>query len=538
MLYWVALLLFCHFGISFSLSTVRIPLANSARVLRRDLYGYSIEPSSVVPYLQNDRASKLLGYIAEVAGVPASIRVGGNIADQTLFDKTLRAPSEALPNDTTVEVLRIREDWFKGWKEYFPHGTNILYTLNLRNETGLWINAMEEAKAVMGILGESLSHFELGNEIDHYINKGWRGAGWDTKQYTNQWRRLTSQILSSPFYQNATHQPLFQAAVFADPPMVPDQHDEIDDFDIINVTRAGLVDTKIIDSYAVHLYPQSTCDAVRRRRLSLDLLSDHNVIWTNLSQYIPQEAAARAAGSRLVLGETNSASCSGKSGISDTLGAALWAADYVLTAASIGIEQTYFHLGHQSEYSAFTPLPYVYKGEKLTAGIRANFFSHIFLAHVVSGGETDTWKITALPSANASDFSGYAIFGGQEEPVLAKLVFIDLGVWNSTSGLHNPSTLSATDSKFVSPGARPRRTVEVHTTWYPGTEVELLRLQGPGTNAKSGVNVSGVALDLETGTLVGKEEVEPGIVSDSGIVRFDISQAEGVLIQKRRTEYA
>jgi hypothetical protein len=33
----------------------------------------------------------------------------------------------------------------------------------------------------------------------------------------------------------------FQAAVFADPPWVPDQQDEVDDFDIINVTRAGLV---------------------------------------------------------------------------------------------------------------------------------------------------------------------------------------------------------------------------------------------------------------------------------------------------------
>ncbi|KAG4217930.1 hypothetical protein PC116_g33590, partial [Phytophthora cactorum] len=54
------------------------------------------------------------------------------------------------------------------------------------------------------------------------------------------------------------------------------------------------------------------------------------------------------------MGETNSVSCSGKSGISDTFGAALWGVDYVLLGASIGIRKTYFHLGAQSEYSAFT----------------------------------------------------------------------------------------------------------------------------------------------------------------------------------------
>jgi hypothetical protein len=474
----------------------------------------------------------VLGYVAEIAGVPAPIRIGGNIADQTVFDETLETPSQALPNETTVSVLRIKRDWFGGWKEYFPRGTNILYTLNLRNETDSWATAMHEANAAMGVLGKSLSHFELGNEIDHYINKGWREADWDTKQYTKQWRRLTSQILSSAFYKNATDKPRFQAAVFADPPMIPDQQDEIDDFDIINVTRAGLVDPKIIDSYAVHLYPQSTCDEVRRARLSLNLLSNHNVIWRNLSQYIPQEAAARAAGSRLVLGETNSASCSGRSGISDTFGAALWATDYVLTAATIGIEQVYFHLGHQSEYSAFTPLPYAYKGENLTAGVRANFFSHLFLAHVVASETSEPLQIAALPAANASDFSGYAIFGNKGQSNLEKLVFIDLGVWNSTSGVHNPSTLSSADSSSTSPGVRPSRTLQIQTTWRPGTRVDILRLQGPGTNAKSGVTVSGIGIDSVTGNLIGQKLTEQKVVTNGGFLTFELRQAEGILLEK------
>lgn len=518
-------------AVASSFYAVDVPLDSPKRTFRRDIYGYSIEPSAVTPYLQSNLTSTLMGGIAEIIGMPAPIRVGGNVADQTLYDSDIETPSHAFPNDTEVETLRIRRDWFEAWRDYFPDGTDFIYTLNLRNDSDSWANAMEEAEAAINVLGDTLSLLELGNEIDHYSSKGWRGPEWDTEIYTRQWFQLTDQILSSPFYRNTTganKPPLFQAAVFADPPWVPDQHDELDDFDVINVTRAGLVDPSIIKTYAMHLYPQSTCDEERRDRLSLDLLSDHSVVWTNLSQYIPQEAAAQAAQSSLVLGETNSASCSGKSGISDTLGAALWSTDYVMTAATIGIEQVYFHLGHQSEYSAFTPLPYEYKGEMLASGVRANFFSHLFLAYVLAGSNEQDWQIAGLPAANTSDFSGYAVFGSD----LEKLVFIDLGVWNSTSGLHNPSTLSATDSESSSPGARPQRRVQAQTTWEPGTCVEFLRLQGPGTNAKSEVNVSGIDVNPQTGELVGERKAERAFVQDGGIVECDLLQAEAILIQK------
>lgn len=508
--------------------SIQVPLNASRKVLRPDLYGYSIEPSSLAPYLQSPLASTVLRHIAKIAGMSAPIRVGGNIADQTIFDRTLPVPFQALPNDTVVDVLQIRDDWFKGWTDYFPDGTDFTYTLNLRNESTSWTNAMQQASAAIHHLGPSLSLFELGNEIDHYISKGWRDQSWNTSTYTDQWKRLTHQITTSPFYRDATHKPRFQAAIFADPPWVPDQHDELDDFDIVNVTRAGLMNSRLIDSYAMHLYPQSTCDAAREARLSLDLLSNHSVIWTNISQYIPQVAAAERAKSRLTLGETNSASCSGRSGISDTFGAALWATDYALAAASIGLEQVFFHLGHQSEYSAFTPVGYEYNGELLVAGVRAHFLSHVFLAHVVAGGSERT--IAGLSgAANSSDLAGYAIFGG--DATLEKLVFVDLGVWNSSEGLHNPSTLRATDSNSTSAGERLTRTVEVKTSWAPGAQIDVLRLQEPGTNAKSGVSVSGLEVDLLTGALVGQKRPEQVVVGHGGLVEFELQRAEAILLE-------
>ncbi|KAH0150938.1 glycoside hydrolase family 79 protein, partial [Aureobasidium melanogenum] len=180
-----------------------------------------------------------------------------------------------------------------------------------------------------------------------------------------------------------------QAAVFANPPWVPDQQDEIDDFDIVNLTRAGLTEHDKIDTYVVHLNPKSTCDTARWYRLSLDLLPNHSVLLHNVPQYIPQVAAADKRHQR-------------------HLGAALWSVDYVLLAASIGMPKVYFHLGANAEYSSFVPLPYEHENERLQASIRILFHGHYFMAHVLASEKQQ--QIAQMPTANTSDFSGYAIY--------------------------------------------------------------------------------------------------------------------------------
>lgn len=286
--------------------------------------------------------------------------------------------------------------------------------------------------------------------------------------------------------------------------------------------------------------------------MRLDLLSDHTVLHRNVSQFVPQAAAATAAGHSLVFGETNSVSCSGRSGISDTFGAALWAVDYMLLAASLGIPKVYFHLGAQSEYSAFVPIDYMYEGENLTAGVRSPWYAHYFLAHVVAGGDAGesqrggaNWTVAALPGANSSDLAGYAVYGGKGgdeaghedgdgDPGLAKLVFIDLGVYNSSEGLANPSTLSRTDNddpEFWTRGARPTYNMSVETPWEAGRNVGLLRLSGPGTNAKSGVNVAGVTFDMRTGEKNSSERWETRLVEAGGVVNFQMVQAQAVLLE-------
>ncbi|KAI1472848.1 glycoside hydrolase family 79 protein [Daldinia caldariorum] len=541
-------------------SPIDIPSHLPTRRLVPDVYGYSIEPIWVDDYISTPLAQTLLGAVARVAGKPPPIRVGGNTADQTyLHDAPLSTgnSSVAIPGYLNARQFNVTPAWYDGWAGYFPEGTDFVYTLNLAANTSAWSNAVAQAEAAHKSLGRRLKQFELGNEIDHFINKGWRDASWDVAAYVEQFRNVTGQIVSSEWYKGIADdgdKPTFQAGVFADPPWVPDQQDEIDDFSIANLTKdgeGGIVereqDKDIIGSYATHLYPQSTCDGPRWLRMRLDLLSDHQVLWkvsgqppflrqsVNISQFVPQVAAADKAGAPLVMGETNSVSCSGKSGISDTFGAALWGVDYVLLGASIGIRKTYFHLGAQSEYSAFTPKPYRIKNETVGAGIRANWYGHYFVAKIVAtnSDKDKELSIAALPGANSSSLSGYAVYTGEEEEErsLKKLVFLDMGVWNGTEGLSNNSTLKATDGTSFSNGTRPVSTIKVSTSWTAGQSVSVTRLTGPGTNAKSGVAVSAVTFDVRTGAKVGEEKEEVVEVGENGTVEIKIKRAEGVLLE-------
>ncbi|KAK7946831.1 uncharacterized protein PG986_011152 [Apiospora aurea] len=511
------------------------------RPLVHDVFGYSIEPIWVNAYTENPKASNLLASIAAITGKPPPIRVGGNTADQTYQHPTLpngRDWDAVRGELSTVQQFNVTPAWYGAWADYFPPGTDLIYSLNFRaNESG-WANAVTQAEAVHAALGSKLKMFELGNEIDHFINKGWRGADWGVERYIDQFRNLTGQIVASDWYQEMpeAERPKFQAGVFADPPWVPDQHDEIDDFSIENLTtlatdrsRVGGIaeqeqDKAIIGSYAMHLYPQSTCDTARcplAKRIPVR----------------PQVAAADRAGAPLIMGETNSVSCSGRSGISDTFGAALWTVDYVLLGAALGLEKTYFHLGAQSEYSAFTPIGYELKNEILEGGIRPNWYSHYFVAKVVAA-PTDVnvnYSIAALGGeANSSSLSGYAVYSGAAEkakPHLKKLVFLDMGVWNGTEGLSNPSTLSVTDGTMFSEGARPNRTLNIATSWCAGSSAIVTRLQGPGTNAKSNMTVSGVSFDPESGDMLGGGTTESVKVGKDGAVTISVRQAEAVLLE-------
>lgn len=61
--------------------------------------------------------------------------------------------------------------------------------------------------------------------------------------------------------------------------------------------------------------------------------------------------------------ETNTASCGGFPGISDSFGAALWGVDYGLQMAAVNFSGALFHVGGQSvSYNPFTRTCWFHRG--------------------------------------------------------------------------------------------------------------------------------------------------------------------------------
>jgi hypothetical protein len=66
-------------------------------------------------------------------------------------------------------------------------------------------------------------------------------------------------------------------------------------------------------------------------------------------------AYAQSVGKPFIMSETNTASCGGFPGLSDSFGAALWGIDYALQLAYSNFSTVLFHVGGQSVYYNVRP---------------------------------------------------------------------------------------------------------------------------------------------------------------------------------------
>jgi hypothetical protein len=101
----------------------------------------------------------------------------------------------------------------------------------------------------------------------------------------------------------------------------------------------------------VHAYPTVACGS-GAPATAARLLSEHASVGL-VEKYSWLLAAARAAHRPAVISESNSASCGGKRGVSDTPVAGVWAARYVVAALLAGFAQVRFHTAGTS-YDALT----------------------------------------------------------------------------------------------------------------------------------------------------------------------------------------
>jgi hypothetical protein len=433
----------------------------------RTFLGLSFELSSLPQLARYGESGDLVTLLRSLGrGV---LRFGGASADsRTAWTDALTPPPAWASSVVSVgDLHRLRRLAERsGWR--------ILLTIDLAHyDPGV---AAREAAAARRALGRWLAGIEVGNEPNAYLQHGIRPAPWTFAQYDAQvaaYRRAIARV--------APRIPLAGPGVSGSAAFLTWGRGEA-----IHQRPALLTG---------HHYPLS-CHGVPAptivRLLSAHIRRKESV---SIRRYM---SVSRARAIRFRLDETNSVSCGGRAGISDTFASALWAVDYVARAMAAGVAGINFH-GNVANCYGYSPLCAPTPG-RLTAGaLRAQPEWYGLLLDKALIGERPVRTILRSPSRANVDVTTMLAAGGR-----LHLVIVD----------DDP------------PGAAPAA-VRLHVG--PGfAGASILTLTAPSPAAKSGVQLAGRVVQSD-GSWQEPSRL-PYVPDRGGTIALTVSPASAMLV--------
>jgi len=301
--------------------TVRVDAGKSLGRISTDFMGLGFEISSVaVPGLLAASNHAYVDLVREL-GRDGVIRIGGNTSDFSRYDPhgtAVSAPKATVVTEANLRELKTFVDAV-GWK--------LIWGLNLGDDK--LDNAVEEARAIAGIMSDRLLALEIGNEPDLFPRSGHRGADYGYPAYFADYRRYKAAIRAV-----LPHVP------FAGPDLAgaPDWMEQFarDEPDAMLLTAHHYITGQA--------NPAATMETMLANNTKYDPV---------LARF---QAAAQTAKKPWRMCETASFSGGGKEGVSDTYAAALWALDYLFVlaeqgCAGVNMETGVNHLGWISHYT-------------------------------------------------------------------------------------------------------------------------------------------------------------------------------------------
>jgi hypothetical protein len=200
------------------------------------------------------------------------------------------------------------------------------------------------AELAQSRLGSHLIGMQLGNEPDLYRNNQLRPADYNETIYHDEFGQVLQDYLSDA---NVPNKNLFVA------PSVCCGQD-------IGWTPERVWNTGFLDSYAANLaymsvehYPTNNCNstgtAMDPNFILTRYVLNHSAVIDLSTPYINSTNIAQQLGKPFIMFETNTASCGGFSGLSDTFAAGLWAIDYNLNLAAANFTASLYHIGGMTD---------------------------------------------------------------------------------------------------------------------------------------------------------------------------------------------
>ncbi|CAL1706862.1 unnamed protein product [Somion occarium] len=491
---------------SLSVSAVNVSVSSTppgtSQNLLSTLLSFSIEQDRWPDWTGIDRRNQFtfnaLDNYAQLTGTPSKIRVGADSEDHTTWSPTVTINSDSFPPPNSVtpypEATQIVVgDGYYQLSKFLLPGTHMTWGVNLGLDNVT--NAVNMAKSIVKAFGASavkaagvtLDMIEIGNEADLYKNNGLRPSNWTVQQYVVDWESLAGPVSEAAGLRRGGV--TFQGAAFAGTGFTPRQ---IFDLGILDGTPG-----KLITTISQHRYSGAFCSG---GDFALSSFMSKASVRSNLTLWLPDIAASKQHGLRYILGETGSIACHGAPGVSNTAGAALWVIDYALQAATLGIEETFFHEGIGYKYNFFQPISLnrsVVDGSPLDPPqpphVMPSYYAGIVINTLI--GQTGSAKIVELvvPDDNVS---GYAVY---EKNVLKRAVFVNFHAWLLSSTGTRPSVhldLSFTSGSGVK-NATAKRLVIQHAD-----DTQNLTFGGQSyetSDARAGGKITQESVDISKG---------------------------------------
>jgi glycosyl hydrolase family 79 len=387
-------------SVDFSVRGQRIP---------ENFLGLSFETTGLVSGDIFSSENQSLISLIQGLGPKGVVRIGGNSSDR---------PS--LRNGLTSSRVQIEQlSAFlsaTGWQ--------LIYGLDLGSANAE--QAAAEAEIVAQVVGSNLLAFQFGNEPDlFHLNV--RKASYGVADYLVEWREFLTALKA-----RVPNAPL------AGPDIANDTN-WLGPF--VEAFRSELV------FLTCHYYsegPASSPDVTMERML------DSGGVLGNIIDSVARRT--EGSGLKVRMAETNSVYGGGKTGISDTLGAALWGVDVMFTLAQAGWLGINFHVGGASRYSP------VAQGASGAFEPRPLYYAMLLFAYTGCG------SLVPIHQRGTSSLRGFAVRGTDGERRVV-LVNKDLA-----------------------------RNVRVGLT-TTGTRATILRLTAPSVESKTGITFGGDSLD-------------------------------------------
>lgn len=374
------------------------------------------------------------------------VRVGGNTQEKAVFfpnglpggqtitkDRSnVHGPTNTPTIDVGIDLIYALANISALTETYWFLGIPFNDTSNPRLQIG---------DASEAILGKYLLGFQLGNEPDLYAIHGLRDPDYNQTDYVNDIEIMLNAIGSDSAFTNKTNM------------MGPSVCCLWTTEQVFDAGFSSIFDQSY-SWFAAEHYPNNNCNS-SNQTFTVDeafgLYVGHSTVTNTVGGYVSDVQLAEQHNKPYVMLETNTASCAGFFGTSDSFLAALWTLDYELAMVSINTTAAMFHLGGQNAvYNPITPPPGIAakRGYGWTMG--PVLYSAIMVAEAL--GSTGTAQVADLQiNGNNDNMAGYVIY---ENGAPAKVVLINY-VNDPTGNSDYTAQLAIDGSGLNLPNASP-----------------------------------------------------------------------------------